>query len=112
MYKGIMLRNLVLCIALVLGCSTLDVQAGERPHDAASKPVIRLLGTWRSTHEKIIFRADDMIVYRGKRHYYAVANGFIQISGRYAVRNLPYKLFDGKLTITDEGKEVVYTRVR
>lgn len=101
-------RCLLLFVALLL--SSVPAQAAERPREVAGKPAARLIGTWHSASGRIIFQPNGIIVYKGKRHYYAAGNGVIQITHKRIIRNLPYKMFDGKLTITDDGVDTVYTR--
>ena len=105
-----LLRCLVLFSVLWLSGVSVSVQAGEQPREVAGKPAAKLLGTWHSAHGAITFQPNGIIVYQGKRHYYAAGNGVIQITHKRIIRNLPYKLFDGKLTITDNGVDTVYTR--
>lgn len=103
-----LLRCLLLFMALLL--SSVPAQAAERPREEAGKPAARLIGTWHSASGRITFQSNGIIVYKGKRHYYAAGNGVIQITHKRIIRNLPYKMFDGKLTITDDGVDTVYTR--
>ncbi len=104
-----MLRRLMM-IVMLLGI-TEGVQAGESARELAGKPAAKLLGTWHSVQGKnIIFKSNGIIVYQGHRHRFAAANGMLQIKSRHAMRNIPYKIFDGKLTITENGVDTVYTR--
>lgn len=105
-----LLRCLLLFMTLLLSSVAVSVQATERPREVAGKPAARLIGAWHSANGRIVFQSNGIIVYKGKRHYYAASNGVIQITHKRIIRNLPYKIFDGKLTITDDGVDTVYTR--
>jgi hypothetical protein len=70
-----------------------------------------LLGTWRSEQgATIAFKSNGFVVYKGRRYHYAAGNGAIQIKNRKVFRQLPYRIFDGKLTVTENGVDTIYTR--
>jgi hypothetical protein len=71
----------------------------------------KLLGTWRSSDGDVTFNANNTIVYKGKKHFCAIAQGTIQISLKKTSSILPYRFLDGKLLITDGGSVTTYTRV-
>ncbi|HEX5364047.1 MAG TPA: hypothetical protein VFW59_07240 [Gallionella sp.] len=102
-----MLRNSILFVALLsLG---MPASAGT-PREIAGKPAAKLVGTWHSAQETITFKPNGLVVYKGHSHYFAAGNGVIQIKSKHVIRNLPYRMFDGKLTVTDNGVDTVYTR--
>lgn len=105
-----MLRNSMLFVALLSLGVPVTGSAGETPRAIAGKPAAKLLGTWRSAQGTIAFRSDGIAVYKGRRYHYAAGNGAIQLKNRKAFRQLPYRIFDGKLTVTDNGVDTVYTR--
>lgn len=105
-----MLRNSILFVALLSLGLPVAGSAGETPREIAGKPSAKLLGTWRSGQKTITFKPHGIVVYKGRRHYFAAGNGAIQIKSRHVVRQLPYRMFDGKLTVTENGVDTVYTR--
>ena len=104
-----MLRSLVLFVVLSLGLPT-TVMAGESPRAVAGKPAAKLVGVWHSARGNITFKSNGTMIYKGRSHYFAAGNGVIQIKSKHLIRNLPYRIFDGKLTVTENGEDTVYTR--
>lgn len=101
------------CRALALVVVLLWVSAasaGETPRAMAGRPAAKLQGTWHGAQGAITFRADGILIYKGRRHRYTAANGALQVKAGTVIRQLPYRIFDGKLTITDGGIDTVYTR--
>lgn len=112
-----LLPALLFGLSLVLGLSLgmiapVDAQAADSPRALARKPSAKLEGVWHSADGKTVtFQSNGVMIYKGRRHMYAAGNGMIQIRNRHAAfRQLPYKIFEGKLTITEGGVETVYTR--
>lgn len=105
-----MSRNSILFVALLSLGMPVAASAGEGPREIAGKPAAKLAGTWHSAQETITFKSNGIIVYKGHSHYFAAGNGVIQIKSKHLIRNLPYRIFDGKLTLTDRGVDTVYTR--
>ena len=106
-----MLRNSILFVALLSLGLPVAASAGETPRAIAGKPSAKLVGVWRSDEGATIsFRSNGIVVYKGRRYHYAAGNGAIQIKSRKVFRQLPYRIFDGKLTVTDSGVDTVYTR--
>lgn len=105
-----MSRNSILFVALLSLGLPVAASAGDAPRAVAGKPAEKLLGTWHSKQGAITFRSNGILVYKGRRYHYAVGNGAIQIKNRKVFRQLPYRIFDGKLTVTENGVDTVYTR--
>lgn len=106
-----MSRNSILLVALLSLGLPVTGGAGETPRAIAGKPAAKLVGVWRSEEgAAITFRSDGIAVYKGRRYHYAAGNGAIQLKNRKVFRQLPYKIFDDKLTVTDNGVDTVYTR--
>ncbi|HZW24803.1 MAG TPA: hypothetical protein VFF26_04895 [Gallionella sp.] len=105
-----MSRNSILLVALLSLGLPATGGAGETPRAIAGKPAAKLLGAWRSAQGTIAFRTDGIAVYKGRRYHYAAGNGAIQLKNRKVFRQLPYRIFDDKLTVTDNGVDTVYTR--
>jgi len=106
-----MLRNSIVFVALLSLGLPVAGSAGETPRAIAHKPSAKLVGTWRSEQgATITFKHNGIVVYKGQRHHYAAGNGVIQIKNRHGVRQFPYRIFDGKLTVTESGMDTVYTR--
>lgn len=105
-----MLRISMLFVALLSLGTPVAVSAGESPREIAGKPSAKLLGAWRSEQGVIVFKPHGIVVYKGQRYHYAAGNGAIQIKNRHVFRQLPYRIFDGKLTVTESGVDTVYTR--
>lgn len=106
-----MSRNSILLLALWSLGAPVAASAGETPRAIAQKPSAKLLGVWRNEQgAKIVFESNGFVVYNGRRYHYAAGNGAIQIKNRQVFRQLPYRIFDGKLTVTDNGVDTVYTR--
>jgi hypothetical protein len=106
-----MSRNSILLVALLSLGLPVAGNAGETPRAIAGKPSAKLLGTWRSAQgATITFKSNGIVVYKGWRYHYAAGNGAIQIKNRKVFRQLPYRIFDDKLTVTDHGEDTVYTR--
>lgn len=105
-----MSRNSMLFVALLSLGLPVAGSAGETPRAIAGKPAAKLQGSWRSVQGAIVFRSDGIAVYKGRRYHYAAGNGAIQLKNRKVFRQLPYRIFDGKLTVTDNGVDTVYTR--
>lgn len=76
-----------------------------------NKHLGKLLGTWTSAEGDVTFKANNTIIYKGKRHLCAIAQGTIQISKKKVSKILPYRFLDGKLLITDGGSVTTYTKV-
>lgn len=105
-----MLRNsIVLVVLLSLGLPA-TVIGGESPRALAGKPAAKLVGIWHSAGGNITFKPNGTMIYKGRSHYFAAGNGVIQIKSKHLIRNLPYRIFDGKLTVTENGVDTVYTR--
>ena len=81
---------------------------------AASKTSASIAGTWYSSKgAALTFKRNGTINYHGKRYYYAVSSGgYIQLKGKHGDMTIPFQLFGGKLTLTEEGKVTVYRRRR
>ncbi|HXU92896.1 MAG TPA: hypothetical protein VFP33_04505 [Gallionella sp.] len=105
-----MLRYLLVFVALLALGVPACAPAGEQPRGMVRKPADKLIGTWRSARGAVIFQPNGILIYKGRRHYYAAGNGAIQLKYRHTIRQLPYKIFDGKLTVTESGVDTVYTR--
>lgn len=105
-----MSRYPMLFVALLSLAAPTVAPAGEPPHNVIRKPADKLIGTWHSAQGTITFKPNGILVYRGRSHHYAAGNGVIQIKYRHTIRQLPYRMFGGKLTITENGVDTVYTR--
>ena len=105
------MRNSILFVALLSLGLPVAASAGDTPREIAGKPAEKLLGTWRSEQgATIAFKSNGIVVYKGRRYHYAAGNGAIQIKNRKVFRQLPYRIFDGKLTVTEKDVDTVYTR--
>jgi hypothetical protein len=106
-----MSRNLILFVALLSLGLPVAASAGETPRQIAGKPSAKLVGVWRSeAGATITFKSNGIVVYKGRRYHYAAGNGAIQIKNRKVFRQLPYRIFDDKLTVTDNGVDTAYAR--
>lgn len=76
-----------------------------------NKHLVKLLGTWKSSHEIVVFKANRTCVYKGRKYICAIAEGAIQIKKKKAVVVLPYRFQNGQLLITDHGNVATYTRM-
>ena len=85
--------------------------AAEPPVTILNKHLEKLLGTWTSTDGEVTFNANNTIVYKGNKYFFAIAQGTIQISKKKVTSILPYRFIEGKLLITDSGVVTPYTRV-
>jgi RNase P/RNase MRP subunit p29 len=97
----------ILCLTVALGLMSANSVASA---SVLNKHQEKLLGSWVSAEGKVVFNANNMLVYKGKKSYYAIAQGTIQISKKKTTQLLPYRFIDGKLIITDEGQATTYTR--
>lgn len=87
--------------------------AAEQSRAGSGNPSKQIQGTWYSAKETLTFRANGTIIYKGKRYYYAVSSGgTIQLAGKHGSLTIPYYFAKGKLTLTVNGKQTVYTRRR
>lgn len=103
--------NVLRMALLLVTLACVGITDGYAETPLFNKHLVKLLGTWKSDHEVVIFKADRTIVYKGKRYIGAVAQGTIQIKKRKSVVMLPYRFQSGKLIITDHDKVTAYTRV-
>ena len=102
----------LLVTLMIVGLSD-DAIASQRYHGFATKADRLLQGTWYSSEGAITFKANGTVHYHGKRYFYAVSNGgLIQLSGKHRSNAIPYQLAGGKLTLMENGEEVVYTHKR
>ena len=103
----------LLATLMIVGLSD-DAIASQRYHGVATTKANRgLQGTWYSSEGAITFKANGTVHYHGKRYFYAVSNGgLIQLSGKHRANAIPYQLAGGKLTLMENGEEVVYTHKR
>lgn len=76
-----------------------------------NKHLVKLIGTWRSSEGEVTFNANNTLLYKGQKNFYAIAQGTIQISKKKTTQLLPYRFIDGQLIITDAGQATTYTRV-
>lgn len=76
-----------------------------------NKHMVKLIGTWISPEGEVTFNANNTLVYKGQKNFYAIAQGTIQISKKKTTQLLPYRFIDGQLIITDAGHATTYTRV-
>lgn len=104
------LRKLLLLVTLLLMGFSVSSHAAERAREVASKPAAKLMGTWHSAEGDITFKPNGVLVYKGKRHYFAVANSMIEITGKHGERMMLYQLSGDKLTLTDNNKKTEYFR--
>ncbi len=103
---------LLLAALLLMGFSEGGF-AAQRSHGMVTKAEQSLRGTWYSAQGSITFKNNGTVTFKGKRYYYAVTNGgLIQLSGKHSSNAIPYQLAGGKLTLTIDGNEIVYTRKR
>jgi hypothetical protein len=87
--------------------------ATEQSRVRSGMPSASIKGTWHSAKETLTFNANGTINYKMKRYYYAVSNGgTIQLTGKSGSLTIPYQLAGGKLTLTVDGRAMVYTRRR
>lgn len=105
------LRLILLFIALLMVSLALPSYAETPAGTSLNKHFEKLQGTWRSSDDEVIFNANNTMVYKGKKHFCAIAQGTIQISMKKTSMILPYRFLDGKLLITDGGVVTSYTHV-
>jgi hypothetical protein len=102
----------LLSTLMIVGLSE-GAYASPHLHGFVTKADSSLRGTWYSTEGAITFKANGTVHYHGKRYFYAVSNGgLIQLSGKHRSNAIPYQLAGGKLTLMENGEEVVYTHQR
>ena len=78
---------------------------------AASNTSSSIVGTWYSEQGKsITFKRNGTITYHGKRYFYAISSGFIQLKNKRSELTIPFTLYKGKLTLTEKGESTVYRR--
>ena len=105
------LRVMLLLAALGMSGFAVNSDAEAQPVTVLNKHLGKLLGTWTSTEGEVTFNTDSTIVYKGKKHFCAIAQGTIQISKHKVTTVLPYRFLEGKLLITDGGSVTTYSRV-
>lgn len=107
-----MLFVAAMTIAVPVAGLSRDVHATEHVRTASNKPSDMIKGTWYSAKDRLTFNPNGTIIYKGKRYYYAVSSGgTIQLTGkRGSSLTIPYHLVGNKLTLTIDGKAIVYTR--
>lgn len=103
----------VILLLAALGVSGFAVNSGAetQPVTVLNKHLEKLLGTWTSAEGEVTFNANSTIVYKGQKHFCAIAQGTIQISRHRVTRMLPYRFLKGELLITDGGSVTAYRRV-
>ena len=102
----------LLATLMIVGLSDGAI-ASQHAHGFVTKAEGLLRGTWYSSEGAITFKANGTVHYHGKRYFYAVSSGgLIQLSGKHRSNAIPYQLAGGKLTLMEDGEEVVYTRKR
>ena len=103
----------LLATLMIVGLSDGAIAARQAHHGFATKADRLLRGTWYSSEGAITFKANGTVHYQGRRYFYAVSNGgLIQLSGKHRSNAIPYQLAGGKLTLMENGEEVVYTHKR
>jgi glucan-binding YG repeat protein len=106
-------RCLLLLSALLLTGLPTGGFAAERSHRMVTKAENSLRGTWYSAEGRVAFRSNGTVKFRGKRYYYAVSNGgMIQLSGNHSSNAIYYQLAGDQLSLTMDGKTMVYSRKR
>lgn len=104
-------------LRVMLVLSLLATTAWMTTSHAADTPVllnkhlVKLIGTWTSAEGEVSFNANNTLIYKGQKNFFAVAQGTIQISKKKTTQLLPYRFIDGQLIITDAGHATTYTRV-
>jgi hypothetical protein len=102
----------VILLLVALGCAGFSVNSvAETGQPVLNKHLGKLLGTWTSAGGDVTFNANSTIMYKGQKHFCAIAQGTIQISKKKVTTILPYHFLGGKLFITDAGSVTIYTRV-
>ena len=107
-----LLRVMLMLAALGVSGFVANSDAETQPVTVLNKHLGKLLGTWTSPEGEVTFNADSTIVYKGQKHFCAIAQGTIQISRHNVTSMLPYRFLEGKLLITDGGSVTTYTRAR
>ncbi|MGB7651429.1 MAG: hypothetical protein WBL62_09590 [Gallionella sp.] len=103
------LRVMLLMVMLLMTWATTSV-AADAPV-LLNKHLAKLIGKWTSPEGEVIFNADNTLVYKGQKSFFAIAQGTIQISKKKTTQLLPYRFIDGNLIITDAGHATNYIRV-
>jgi len=103
------LRVMLLMVMLLITCATTSA-ATDAPV-FLNKHLAKLIGKWTSPEGEVIFNADNTLVYKGQKSFFAIAQGTIQISKKKTTQLLPYRFIDGNLIITDAGHATNYIRV-
>lgn len=89
--------------AAILAASTLHAQTKT---DTKSQ----LLGYWVSSEAVVEFRPKSVLVINGESYEWALLGKLLLISKGEDTTDVPFQLKDDKLTVTIEGRKVVYTR--
>ncbi len=103
-------------VLLMLMCAAMSLASVASRAESQSPPMInkyaeKLLGTWTSPSGEVTFNPNSTIVYKGKKHFCAIAQDNIQINRHKIIVNLPYHFLNGNLVVTDNHVATTYTRV-
>lgn len=105
------LRVMLAMLFMSLGLTWAMTSAAADAPVLLNKHLAKLIGTWTSSEGSVTFNADNTLVYKGQKSFFAIAQGTIQISKKKTTQLLPYRFIDGNLIITDAGHATNYIRV-
>jgi hypothetical protein len=113
------LLALLILLPFVFGCSFLGVGAkkdekGSRDK-GESKPKEEekgLVGTWKNERATLRISADGMMTFNGVKYKYKANDEVITITGNDGSVEIPYSLDGDTLTLSAQGQEAVYRRVK
>ena len=99
-------------LLIVVGFSFVAITAVSTT--AQEKPKNPLVGNWlcKDDGTKVLIRADGTVAINDVEYTYKIKNSVITVTGDDGALAMPFELDGDTLTVTVEGRDVVYTRVK
>jgi hypothetical protein len=111
------LLALLILVPLVFGCKLSDVGAkrdgkGSRNNRESKTEEKGLVGTWKNERTTLRITADGMMTINNVRYRYKATDDTLTITGSDGSVDMPYRLDGDELTVTVNGQDVLYRRVK
>jgi len=108
------LLALFILVPFVFGCSLFGIDTkrnGKTPRGQQEEET-GLVGTWKNAKATLRFNADGMMTINGTKYRYKATDTIIKLTGHDGSADIPYTLDGDTLTISYQGQNAVYQRVK
>ncbi len=105
---------LFLLVPFIFGCSIFGINVkrdGKSPH-GQQKEETGLVGTWKNAKATLRFNTDGMMTINGTKYRYKATDTTIKLTGHDGSVDIPYALDGDTLTVSYQGNENIYQRVK